>query len=153
MKTMTVAELMERNERDPAWCDSVLASADAQVDDAESLDRMESYVPVPEEMRCDYVMRCSDDGSPNSGIKEGDYIYIKAQDTVENGELAAVWIAGADDDGGCSKAVLRVVYKGRDYIVLSEYVDATKPPEIFRGDDADRVRVLGKAVAKLSRIR
>ena len=64
----------------------------------------------------------------------------------QNGELAAVWIDGAD------QAVLRVVYKGRDYIVLSEYADATKPPEIFRGDDADRVRVLGKAVAKLSRI-
>ena len=150
MKTMTVAELMERNARDPAWCDSVLASADARADDAddsESLDRMESYVPVPEEMSCDYVMRCSDDGSPNSGIKEGDYIYIKAQDTVDNGELAAVWIDGA------AEAVLRVVYKGRDYIVLSKYADATTPPEIFRGDDADRVRVLGKAVAKLSRIR
>ena len=77
-------------------------------------------------------------------IMDGDLVFIRRQETVENGQIAAVLIDG--------EATLKRVRCFDDRIAL-EPENPTYRPLILWGEDMNRARILGKAVAFTSQIR
>lgn len=97
------------------------------------------YVDVPGHIRADYALTCKGDSMINAGIREGDVVYIRQQEEVENGQIAAVLI---DNDEATLK---RFYHKGDTVQLIPE--NPAFPPLVYIGEEANAVRVLGLAVA------
>lgn len=110
-------------------------------------ENIDTYVDVPEDVRCDFTLRCKGDSMIGARIYDGDIVYIREQPDVENGEIAAVLI-----DGSETEATLKRVYKSEGQIMLMPENSAYQPM-VYTGADMVRVRILGKAVAFTSAIR
>ena len=107
-------------------------------------ENLDGYVQCPEDVEADFCLRCKGDSMIGARIQDGDIVYIKQQQTVENGEIAAILI---DDE-----ATLKRVYKKGDSIILQPENPAYEPL-IFVHEEINTVRILGKAVCFLSKVR
>lgn len=107
-------------------------------------EHIEDYVSIPKYIPADFALTCKGDSMINARIFDGDIVYIRQQNTVENGEIAAVLI---DDD-----ATLKRVRLFDDHISL-EPENPQYRPIVLWGDEMNGVRILGKAVAFTSAIR
>lgn len=107
-------------------------------------ENIEEYVSIPKELSGDFALRCKGDSMINARIFDGDIVYIRQQDTVENGEIAAVLID--------SEATLKRVKLFEDHIVLEPENPMYKPLSYW-GEEMNTVRILGKAVAFTSVVR
>lgn len=105
-------------------------------------ENIETEDDVPEDIRCDFTLKCRGDSMTGARINDGDIVYIKLQPDVENGEIAAVLI---DDAAEISEATLKRVYIYPEQIVL-QAENPKYPPFVFAGEDMNRIRILGKAV-------
>ena len=85
----------------------------------------------------------------NARIYDGDIVFIRKQPMVENGEIAAVLI---DEMADVSEATLKRVYIYEDKIMLIAENPAY-PPMVYSNEDMNSVRIAGKAVAFLSRVK
>ena len=94
-------------------------------------------VDASEEIKADFVLRAKGDSMIGARINDGDLVFVRKQDTVENGEIAVVAI---DDE-----ATLKRFYKYDELIVLRAENPAYKDQE-YRPEQAHEIRVLGKAV-------
>ncbi len=97
-------------------------------------------VAAPDGVEADFCLTAKGDSMIGARIFEGDLVFIRAQDTVENGEIAAVII---DDE-----ATLKRLYyhKEGERLILSAENPAY-PPLVFSGEELSRVKILGRAVA------
>lgn len=107
-------------------------------------EHIEDYVSIPKYIPADFALTCKGDSMINARIFDGDIVYIRQQNTVENGEIAAVLI---DDD-----ATLKRVRLFDDHISL-EPENPQYRPIVLWGDEMNAVRILGKAIAFTSAIR
>lgn len=111
-------------------------------------ENIESYVDMDSDVHADFALRCQGDSMINARIMDGDIVYIRKQDIVENGEIAAVLM----DDCSESQATLKRVYISDDKIRLCaenpNYQDM-----IFFEEDMNKVRIIGKAIAFLSTVK
>lgn len=101
-------------------------------------------VDVPDHVRADFALRCKGDSMINARIFDGDIVYIRQQESVEHGEIAAVLIG--------DEATLKRVYMYDDCISL-EAENPQYKPMVYRGEEMNNIRILGKAVAFTSMIR
>lgn len=109
-------------------------------------ENIEGYVDAPVEKKCHFALRCKGDSMINARIMDGDIVFIRQQDTVNDGEIAAVLI----DDEATLKRV-RFLPQG---MLMLQAENPKYPPIYIGGDDETRnVRILGKAVAFQSDIR
>lgn len=107
-------------------------------------ENLDGEVAAPEHVTADFALRCKGDSMINARIYDGDVVYIRQQDTVRDGEIAAVLIG--------DEATLKRVRLFPDHIVL-EPENPQFRPLAFWGEEADAVRILGKAVAFTSAVR
>lgn len=107
-------------------------------------EHIEDYVDVPEHIRADFALTCKGDSMINARIFDGDTVYIRQQDTVDSGEIAAVLVDG--------EATLKRIRFHSDRVIL-EPANPLYDPLVFRGEEMNGVRILGKAVAFTSTIR
>ena len=49
---------------------------------------IEAYVPADDELRADFCLRASGDSMINARIFDGDILFVRSQDIVEDGEIA-----------------------------------------------------------------
>ena len=100
----------------------------------------ESYVEAGAEIHADFALRAKGDSMTGARIQDGDIVFIRRQDTVENGEIAAVLI---DDE----TALKRIRYLPGGMTMLQAENPAYAP--IFIGGEGETraVRILGKAIA------
>lgn len=104
-----------------------------------------AYVAAGAAVDCDFALRCKGDSMIGARICDGDIVFIKQADVVEDGEIAAVLI---DDD-----ATLKRVYRLADGRVELRAENPAFPRILVGGEDETRTfRVLGKAVAFQSAI-
>ncbi|MBQ9081992.1 MAG: helix-turn-helix domain-containing protein [Clostridia bacterium] len=103
-----------------------------------AVENIADHVMVPEDIRCDFVLRCKGDSMINACIMDGSLVYIREQPDVENGEIAAVRI-GED-------ATLKRVYKTQDAITLMAE-NNKYAPLIFTREAMNDVNILGRVVA------
>ena len=95
-------------------------------------------VDASEEIKADFVLRAKGDSMTGARINDGDLVFVRKQDIVENGEIAVVAI---DDE-----ATLKRFYKYGDLIVLRAENPAYRDQE-YTPEQAREIRVLGKAVS------
>lgn len=93
----------------------------------------------------DFCLAASGDSMIGARIFDGDIVFIRAQDTVENGEIAAVIIG--------DEATLKRVYfyPEKNKLVLSPE-NPKYEPLVYIDEELNSVKILGKAVAYQSRI-
>ena len=101
-------------------------------------EEIDVYVDASEEIKADFVLRAKGDSMTGARINDGDLVFVRKQDIVENGEIAVVAI---DDE-----ATLKRFYKYDELIVLRAENPAYKDQE-YRPEQAHEIRVLGKAVS------
>lgn len=108
-------------------------------------DHIEDYVDIPKHINADFALSCKGDSMINARIFDGDIVYIRQQETVENGEIAAVL-------NGDGEATLKRVRLFDDHISL-EPENPQYRPLVYWGEEMNAVRILGKAVAFTSTVR
>lgn len=97
------------------------------------------YIDLPGHIRADYALLCKGDSMVNAGIQDGDIVYIRQQEEVENGQIAAVLV---DED----EATLKRFYRMDGKVTLNAENPA-HAPLVYVGDEISHVRVIGLAVA------
>lgn len=107
-------------------------------------EHIEDYIDIPKHIHADFALTCKGDSMINARIFDGDIVYIRKQDTVENGEIAAVLIE--------DEATLKRVRLFDDHISL-EPENPQYRPIVYWGDEMNSVSILGKAVAFTSCVR
>ena len=107
-------------------------------------EHIEDYVDMPSHIHADFALTCKGDSMINARIFDGDVVYIRQQDTVENGQIAAVLID--------NEATLKRVRLFEDHIAL-EPENPQYRPLVFWGEEMNAIRILGKAVAFTSTVR
>ena len=107
-------------------------------------EHIEDYIDIPRHIHADFALTCKGDSMINARIFDGDIVYIRQQDTVENGEVAAVLIDG--------EATLKRVQLFEDHVSL-EPENPQFRPLVYWGEEMNTVRILGKAVAFTSAIK
>jgi repressor LexA len=94
------------------------------------------YVEGP--LKADFCLTARGDSMINARINDGDIVFCHAQEEVENGEIAVVII----DD----QATLKRFKKVKDVVILrpenSEYDEL-----VYKGDEIDQIRIIGKAIS------
>ena len=109
-----------------------------------AVENIETYLIMPDSINADFALTCKGDSMIDARINDGDIVYIREQPVVENGEIAAVLIDG-------DEATLKRFYLNDDSLVLQPE-NKKYPPKVFTGEDMNKVKVIGKAVAFLSSI-
>ena len=104
----------------------------------------ECYVELGAKIQADFALRVKGDSMVNARIMDGDIVFIRKQQTVNNGEIAAVLIG---DD-----ATLKRFYRDGDTVTLLAE-NSAHPPWVIQLDESTDVRILGKAIAFQSDIR
>lgn len=107
-------------------------------------EHVEGYAHVSRQLSADFALTCKGDSMINARIFDGDIVYIRQQEAVDNGEIAAVLIDG--------EATLKRVRLFDDHISL-EPENPQYRPMVYWGEEMNNIRILGKAVAFTSAIR
>lgn len=100
------------------------------------------YLESDSSIKADFCLRCKGDSMTGDNINDGDVVFIRKQDTVNNGDIACVII---DDE-----ATLKHIYLSDNTVSLVSS-NLSYPPLVYKEDDCKTIKILGKAVA-LSRI-
>ncbi|MDO5559380.1 MAG: S24 family peptidase [Oscillospiraceae bacterium] len=103
----------------------------------------EMYVPVSDDIKADFCLRTKGDSMVNAKIFDGDIVFIKKQDMVENGEIAVVIISD-------EATLKRVYYDQENNIIQLIAENPAYSPMVYSGSQLNQIRILGKAVAVLS---
>lgn len=106
-----------------------------------AVENIEEYIDLDEKINADFALKVRGDSMVGASIFDGDIVFIRKQNDVDDGEIAAVII----DDS----ATLKRVYKFDNRVVLKAENPRFKPI-ILNGDN--QVYIVGKAVYKLSTI-
>lgn len=102
-------------------------------------ENIEDYVDLPSHIHADYALVCKGDSMVNAGIQDGDVVYIRKQEQVENGQIAAV-LVGEDE-----ATLKRFYYDGKMVQLVAE--NPAYPPKVFYGEEMQYIRVIGLAIA------
>ena len=100
--------------------------------------QIEDQVDLPSHIRADFALKCRGDSMINARIFDGDIVYIRKQENIENGEIAAVILE--------NEATLKRIYCYPDHVILQPENPMYKPM-VFWNEDMNKVRILGKAVS------
>ena len=94
----------------------------------------------------DFCLIAKGDSMKDARINNGDTVFIKRADAVNNGEIAAIIIG--------DEATLKRVYyypESAKLMLISE--NSNYEPMVYAGEELDKIRIIGKAVAFKSEIR
>ena len=100
----------------------------------------DGYAVLGSAVRCDFALRVVGDSMINARIYDGDIVFIRKQDTVENGEIAAVLI---DDE----TTLKRVRFLAGGMTMFCPENPKYEPIVVGGAGETRSVRILGKAVA------
>ena len=108
----------------------------------------ESYIMAGTNVKADFCLRASGDSMINARILDGDIVFIRKQDMVENGEIAAV-IVNNDSEA----TLKRLFYYQEKGLLILKAENPAYEDLIFIGEELNEVHILGKAVAFQSDVR
>ncbi len=102
----------------------------------------ESYVLAGSNIHADFCLIASGDSMINARICNGDIVFIRKQNFVENGEIAAVVV---NDQ---SEATLkRLYYYKEKSLLILKAENPSYEDLIYQGEELSQVHILGKAIA------
>ena len=106
----------------------------------------EAYVEAGANVHADFCLRAKGDSMIGARIQDGDIVFIKKQEMVDDGEIAAVLIE--------DEATLKRVYYDEEAGALQLFAENPQYKTMrFSGEELDHIRIIGKAVAFQSDIK
>lgn len=103
-------------------------------------EEFEQYVGAGTDIKADFCLRAKGDSMIGARIYDGDIVFIRQQEMVNDGEIAAVLI---DDE-----ATLKRVHYDQENGVLQLFAENPKYKTMrFSGEELNHIRILGKAIA------
>ena len=100
----------------------------------------ESYVQAGVNIKADFCLTARGDSMIGARIHDGDIVFCRSQNMVENGEIAAVIIG--------DEATLKRVYYYPDKQKLVLQAENPKyEPFVYVGNELNEINIIGKAVA------
>lgn len=106
----------------------------------------ETFVDAIDGIQADFCLAARGDSMINARIFDGDIVFIREQESVENGEIAAIIVND-------NEITLKRFYyhPDRSQVILQPENPVYKPM-VYNGEELNHIRVLGKAVAFTSKI-
>lgn len=98
------------------------------------------FIITPNNIDADFCLRAKGDSMIGARIYDGDIVFIRKQETVENGQIAAVMI-------GDEATLKRFYYYPEDNKLLLLPENSRCDPQVYIGEQLNEVRILGRAVA------
>lgn len=98
------------------------------------------YAKASSDVYADFCLTARGDSMINARIFDGDLLFVRKQESVDDGEIAVVLI---DDEA----TVKRVYFNREDGILTLMPENPTYKPMRYTGSQLDRVRILGKVVS------
>lgn len=105
----------------------------------------ESFAAVDKHIDADFCLIASGDSMTGARIFDGDIVFIRSQNSVDNGEIAAVII----DDEATLKRVY--YYPEKEKLVLNPE-NPKYAPLVYVGGELNSIKIIGKAVAFQSNV-
>lgn len=102
----------------------------------------ESYIMAGTDIKADFCLKAKGDSMINARICDGDIVFIRKQDIVDNGEIAAVVINNDNE-----ATLKRFFYYAEKNMVILKSENPAFEDMIFLNDELNNFHVLGKAVA------
>lgn len=99
-----------------------------------------AYVMANPDIKADFCLRAKGDSMKDARIYDGDIVFVRRQEIVDEGEIAAVII---DDEA----TLKRVYYDRRENRVVLMPANPNYAPLIYTGDQLESIRIIGRAVA------
>ena len=99
-------------------------------------ENLEGYVDAPAEKQIDFALTCHGDSMIDAGIHDGDTVYIRKQEEVENGQIAAIRI---DDEA----TLKRVYYYPEDIKIVLQPANVAYAPQVYVGEELDGISIEG----------
>lgn len=106
----------------------------------------EEFALINEDIAADFALVCKGNSMIDVGINDGDVVFIRKQETVDNGQIAAVVI-------GEEVTLKRVYYYREKNKLVLQPANPDYEPLIYTNYELDEIRILGRAVAQLRKIR
>lgn len=103
---------------------------------------LEETIMAPANIDADRVFRCVGDSMIGAHIFDGDLVFVKTGEFVEDGRIGVVRIE--------DEYTLKRIYRGENYLELRSE-NPKYPPIIIRGEQ-ENAEIIGKAVQFLSRV-
>ena len=105
----------------------------------------ESYIAADGGLDADFCLVAHGDSMIGARINDGDIIFIRSQETVNNGEIAVVII---NDEA----TLKRVYYYPEEAKLILSPENPRYAPLVYIGEELSHIRIIGKAVAFQSAI-
>lgn len=102
--------------------------------------------PEDFKMNFDFALRCRGDSMINAGIDENDYVFVRKQEIVNNGEIAVVLSDG-------EATLKRFYYYPEKATIILKAENPSFDAMVFTGEEIESIKIVGKAVAILNRIK
>lgn len=102
----------------------------------------ESYIMAGTDIKADFCLKAKGDSMINARICDGDIVFIRKQNIVDNGEIAAVVINNDNE-----ATLKRFFYYTEKNMVILKAENPAFEDMIFSNDELNNFHVLGKAVA------
>lgn len=111
-----------------------------------AVEETEVYVEAEESIKADFCLRARGDSMIGARIYNGDIVFIRKQEMVNNGEVAAVLI---DDE----VTLKRVSYFPQKSLLILKAENPEYEDLVYTGEQLDHITILGKAVTFQSDVR
>ena len=98
------------------------------------------YVRANADISADFCLTARGDSMINARIFDGDLLFVRKQESVDDGEIAVVLI---DDEA----TVKRVYFNREDGILTLMPENPIYKPMCYTGSQLERIRILGKVVS------
>lgn len=105
----------------------------------------ETYIDASADINADFCVTARGDSMVGARIKDGDIVFIRQQEMVNNGEIAAVII---NDEVTLKRWYF---YPNKQKLVLSPENPAYEP-FVYVGEELNEIRCLGRAIAFMSNL-
>lgn len=105
----------------------------------------ECYVAAGTKMDADFCLTCQGDSMTGAGIHDGDIVFIRQQEAVDNGQVAAIII-------GDEATLKRVYYFPETAKLVLQAENPKYEPLVYTGEELNGIKILGRAVAYMSAI-
>lgn len=103
------------------------------------------FVIADAELDADFCLRARGDSMTGARIYDGDIVFIRKQESVDNGEIAAVIINN-------EATLKRVYYYPEEEKLILSPENPRYAPFVYIKDELNDIRIIGKAVAFQSRV-
>ena len=100
----------------------------------------ESYAAADRNTDADFCLIAHGDSMIGARIFDGDIVFIRSQNSVDNGDIAAVII---NDEA----TLKRVYYYPNEQKLILNPENPKYPPLVYIKDELDTIKIIGKAVA------